>query len=382
MNNYAKIVLRSNFVRKDGLSPIYLRLTLGRQVKPISLFKYIEKKYWDEAKGLVKNEFTEAEMLNKALKSYLKKANDIIYEYEIKDKTLTYDEFVINFKKQKTDDYFDFVSNTLKNNINTNYYSKESLRTQFSELSKLKKYRKTLRLSEITTSFLSEYEGYMRNVLKNKVNTIHKSLKIMRSHINNAILIGLLDENVFKKYKLRTERTKREFLTQEELKKLQTILITDLKNYEKNARRIFLFCCYTGLRYGDIKNLTTNNIQNDIIYIKMHKTGEIVSIPLNNYAKQLIPQHTTQNSKIFKVPNNQAFNRILKELMKKVEIKKTISSHSARHTFATLSIHLGIPIEIISKLLGHTNIKTTQLYIKIADTLKIKEMEKWNLDVL
>ncbi len=120
--------------------------------------------------------------------------------------------------------------------------------------------------------------------------------------------------------------------------------------------------------------MTTNNIQNDIIYIKMHKTGEIVSIPLNNYAKQLIPQHTTQNSKIFKVPNNQAFNRILKELMKKVEIKKTISSHSARHTFATLSIHLGIPID--------TNIKTTQLYIKIADTLKIKEMEKWNLDVL
>lgn len=112
----------------------------------------------------------------------------------------------------------------------------------------------------------------------------------------------------------------------------------------------------------------------------MHKTGELVSIPIIEKTKQLIPELTTsfQNQALFKVYCDQPTNRYLKEIMVKAGISKYISFHCARHTFATVGLNLGIPMSLISKLLGHTDIKTTEIYAKYSTESKTKEMEKWN----
>ena len=109
----------------------------------------------------------------------------------------------------------------------------------------------------------------------------------------------------------------------------------------------------------------------------MHKTGYMVGIPLTNKALQLIPEKS-QSQTVFRVYCNKVTNRVLKELGKQYNIPKKLTCHVARHTFATVSITLGIPIEVVSKLLGHTNLKTTQVYAKIVDSVKEREMAKWD----
>jgi site-specific recombinase XerD len=109
----------------------------------------------------------------------------------------------------------------------------------------------------------------------------------------------------------------------------------------------------------------------------MHKTEREVYIPLTKRAIDLLPKEDTSN-KIFKVISNQKTNSYLTDIMSKATIDKKISFHCARHTFATVSIELGIPLEVIQTILGHTSVKTTQIYAKIISAVKTREMDKWN----
>lgn len=378
MNYYVKIITRNDLPGKEISVRLYLRLTFNRKVRNISLFKSVETRFWDEKSGTVCKEHPQADQINLVLKSHIKRANDIIFNYEVANKELTFDDFMSEFKRPKSQSYYDFVEQVLENNINTNEFAPESLKTQKTEITKLKQFRPTLNFNEISTSFLQGYEAYMRNKLGNGINTIHKSLKTMRAHINRAILSGILKENIFDRYKLKTEAGKRMYLNEDEVNELEALMKTQIHKYYKNTIRIFLFGCYTGLRYRDLKTLTYNNIENGMIRITMHKTKEQVSIPLSNRAKALIKTNDDANDKIFKVPTNQVINKFIKEVIAMTGIKKDISMHCSRHTFATLGLTLGIPLEVVSKLLGHKNIKTTQIYAKVVDTLKVKEMEKWN----
>jgi site-specific recombinase XerD len=123
------------------------------------------------------------------------------------------------------------------------------------------------------------------------------------------------------------------------------------------------------------------SIDGNSVVLNMHKTGYLVNIPLTQKARQLILSDTksfNNTESVFRVYCNKVTNRVLKEIGRQEGIQKKLTCHVARHTFATISITLGIPIEVVSKLLGHTNLKTTQVYAKIVDSVKYREMEKWN----
>jgi site-specific recombinase XerD len=378
MYNYAKIILRTDAMKLDGTYPLCLRLTFSRKIKYISLKKSIPIYQWDNKNDCVRHTHPEASDLNLLLKTYLKRANDIILDYEIKHKPLSFLDFESAFKNNKTSSYYDFVEKQLGNNTLTQEYSEQSVRSYRAELTKLRKYKKDLNFNEITIPFLQSYEGFMRLKLENKVNTIHKSLKTMRTFLNKAIIENLIEENIFKKYKLRTEDGHREFLSETEIKELELLLQQPLSKIHKKILTIFLFACYTGLRYQDIKDLRYSDIHQGVIRIKMHKTKKIVTVPLIARASALMEPEGLPIQYIFNVPTNQVANRYLREVIAHTGITKEISFHCARHTFATLSLSLGIPLVVVSKLLGHSDIKTTQIYGKIVDTVKIKEMEKWN----
>lgn len=197
---------------------------------------------------------------------------------------------------------------------------------------------------------------------------------MLRALIYEAMRQGLMTENPFKQIQLRRTNSHRLFLEMHEVEKLQKIYDKDgLKYHQLNILQYFLFACYTGLRFSDVEQFSTDMIVNDKISIQTEKTKETVVIPLILQARHILPKREKQ----FNVISNQKTNVGLKEIMKAAEINKPIHFHCARHTFATIAISSGIPIEVISKLLGHNDLKTTSIYAKIMDDVKVDSMKMW-----
>ena len=174
----------------------------------------------------------------------------------------------------------------------------------------------------------------------------------------------------------------REYLNQEEVNKLQEIYENKtLKPNYQNVLQYFLFSCYTGLRYQDVKDLRYKNIRGDALRFQMHKTKDDMENPLSRFAKSVLPPNRGLNyQKVFRVYENQPTNRMLKDIMDEFGIEKDISFHCARQTFATLSINHGVDIFALKSLLGHRKMETTMIYAKAEFGYKKREMDKWETE--
>jgi site-specific recombinase XerD len=190
-----------------------------------------------------------------------------------------------------------------------------------------------------------------------------------------------MEKDPFYNFKLKTESIDREFLTKEEIIKIMEKEFSTPRI--ENVRDVFLFSCNTGLAYADVEKLTADNIIKGIdgslwIKIKRTKTKSLSSIPLLPIAQKLIEKYEgVENSKgtLLPVYSNQRMNSYLKEIAERCDIKKNLTFHMARHTFATtVTLTNGVPIESVSKMLGHRSLKTTQHYAKILDEKLSEDM--------
>jgi len=161
-----------------------------------------------------------------------------------------------------------------------------------------------------------------------------------------------------------------EFLTMNELKMLYA---TEAPARVKN---LFLFCCFTGLRFSDVSNLKWEDIDKEIIVKQMKKTGEIVRIPLSENAKRFMPSRNGRNGKIFEVGPLNTLTAHLKKWAHKAGIRKNVHFHMARHSFATIALENGADLYTVSKLLGHKEVTTTQIYTKVLDEGRKKAVEQ------
>jgi len=386
------IIFQLKKPNKDGEHGIYIRIRISRKKNEFSLKFAVKPEFWDNEKLRVKSKHPYAKKYNLIIENKLQKANDIFLDHKINQKDLSIDEFeFLYIKVLNKDSFYEFAEHYIKDKG----YEGETLRSYQSYLTKLKHYKKDINFSEINTLAFSEaYEKYMRTKLLNESSTTHKSLSFIRTVLNDAKSKGILQQVLFN-FDVKKKSGTREFLTSQELEQLEN-LINDkrLKGYQEKALTYFLFACYSGLRYMDLKTLKYNEIvikevYNDttkqlepIEHIKklIHKTknstGLVIEIPLISRAKKLIGIGLPEEL-IFAVNSNQVSNRYAKELMVLAKIKKNISMHCARHTFATHCLNLGIPMEVVSKLLGHSDLRTTQIYAKIVDSSKVKGMDKW-----
>ena len=379
MNFTSKIYLRSNVARKSGLLPIYLRIIIKRKKKEYFLNIEIPADLWDEKNTCVKrNKDYPYENMNAILLDVKSRLNKITQDTIFREYPITLNEFHRLFSRKTTNDgsFYTYAKQFIEENKHK--FSKETIRTYGSQITKMKSFRNELKFFELDEDFLLQYERYLLNTLHNNTNTHYKSMGFIKTVYKRALADGLAKEGIFKNFPLTKKDGNRESLNFAELKTLENLLDSNMPKYLLNVLRYFLFSCHTGLRYTDIKNITLKNIiGGEMIQIIMHKTQEIVRIPLTPTAKKLIGEGF-ENQKIFKVATNQVANKYLKQIMKHAGIEKNISFHCARHTFATCSIDFGIPVEVISKLLGHKKIGTTMIYAKIMDNVKIREMGKWN----
>jgi len=260
-------------------------------------------------------------------------------------------------------------------------FSRETRKTYKFELSKFKRFSPQLQCNQITEEVILAYKEYMRQ-LGNSENTISKSLACLKTLINKARSAGLMTNNPFAKIRIRKIHSTRRYLDCLELKILDSAFRkhhSRLSVSEYDAVLAFLFSCYTGLRYSDLKSLTASEIQNQRIRKKMHKTGDFVYIPMPEQAIMLLELAShDRKDYVLKITENSFFNRNLRSGAKKLGFSKHIHCHIARHTFATTCLTLGIPLEVTSKLLGHRDVATTMIYAKYVDKVLDSEMEKFN----
>lgn len=245
----------------------------------------------------------------------------------------------------------------------------------------LQEFRPGLDFKDITYTLLRDFEVHLKEK-GNSVNTIAKHLRQLRTLVNEAINQGYIpsDAYPFRKFKIKQEKGRKEFLTPDELRKLENLQVSD-----KRLRHVldaFLFCCYTGLRYSDFCQLTPENIirvnGKRWLYFKSVKTDVEIRLPLHllfeGKALAVLERYdiVTDFAKIG--PNSEA-NKHLAQLSALARIRKHITYHTARHTCATLLVHQGVPITTVQKLLGHTSVRTTEVYSEVLSNTIIRDLK-------
>jgi len=255
--------------------------------------------------------------------------------------------------------------------------TKENLMTT---ITVLQEFRPGLDFKDITYTFLKDFEVHLKEK-GNSVNTIAKHLRQLRTLVNEAISQGYIpsDAYPFRKYKIKQAKGRKEFLTPDELKRLENL---DVDKKLRHVLDAFLFCCYTGLRYSDFCQLSSAN------FIKVNgkrwlhftsiKTGVELRLPLHllfeGKALAVLERYdiVTDFAKIG--PNSEA-NKHLAQLATLARIRKHITYHTARHTCATLLVHQGVPITTVQKLLGHTSVRTTEVYSEVLSNTIIRDLK-------
>ena len=254
-----------------------------------------------------------------------------------------------------------------------------TVRTYYWNLKKIALFDPGLECENVTSEVVRDFKRHLESI-HNKDATVFKALSVLRVFCNKMKADGVIKCDPFENVKIRRAYSRRGFLTLRELKQLYLNFLDfrlTLTRAEEDAMRVFLFSCFTGLRYSDLRTLDSTEIFDWKIRKQMHKTGEAVYIPIPVQARVLLPE-PLMPGRVFHVIDNASFNRTLRKAAKKLGMCKYLHCHLARHTFATTCITIGIPLSATSKLLGHRNLDTTLIYAKYVDTFLDKEMKKFD----
>ena len=244
----------------------------------------------------------------------------------------------------------------------------------------LQEFRPGLDFKDITYSFLKDFETYLREK-GNGVNTVAKHLRQLRTLVNEAINQGYIhaDAYPFRKFKIKQEKSRHEFLTPDELRKLENLEVRDKKL--RHVLDAFLFCCYVGLRFSDFCQLAPANFirvnGKRWLHFKSIKTGIELRLPLHllfeGKALAILDRYNIEEFACLGC--NSDVNKYLVQIAEMARIRKHITYHTARHTCATLLIHQGVPITTVQKLLGHTSVKTTEIYSEVLSSTITRDLK-------
>ena len=386
--------LRSNYVNKEGKTSVMLRIYLNNERLSLgSTGIAITASQWDKDKERIKGRTTDALSTNLQLDNIAGGLQAIFRKIEMSDdlslerikseflgKKDEIDTLMQLFEKHNTD-----ISKQVGISVSKATLQKYNVcKRHFSDFLD-KQYKRTdLKLTELTYLIIREFDLYLRTVVGQNSNTATKTMKTFKTITLLGQKMGVLLHDPFMNHRFHLEPVNRGFLTDEEI-----LLIANkeigIPRLEL-VRDIFIFSCFTGLAYIDVSNLTPDHIvtlgDKQWIMTQRQKTSVETNILLLDIPKAIIdkycdnPAYPKRENKLFPILSNQKMNAYLKEIADLCGIKKNLTFHLARHTFATMSLSKGVPMESVSKMLGHTNIKTTQIYARITNKKIEHDMEK------
>lgn len=385
--------LRKNQLTKDGKAYIMVRITLNKDTASFSSKIKVNPKDWDGTAKRIRTKTAEASTANNKLDEIKVSLTRCFQKMDILEEKITADllkrTYLGEFDYKETLlGLFDKFINDFKCLVEEGHCRKPSTlckyKITYKRLSEfmLYKYKVTdIQVYKITHGFVTGFEIYLRTVVKSGTGTLNKYMRQFKTIVLIALNNGWIKDNPFANYKIRTEKPEPRFLTQRELDSIINLKIK-FERLER-VRDFFVFGCFTGLPYIDIRYLSEDNIITDDdgkmwIYKNREKTNIRSMIPLLEIPLSIMDKYSDNriNGKIFPVPSNQKINAYLKEIADLCGIKKRLTFHVARHTFSTtVTLENGISIESISKMLGHSDIRTTQIYARVTNTKISNEMD-------
>ncbi|MFD2891348.1 site-specific integrase [Flavobacterium chuncheonense] len=386
--------VKSAKASKNGLLPIYQRITINGTRIELSTSKFVVKSKWNAAAGKLKGSSEEARLINSyldilKLKVYETEKWMVNNEHEItahsfKNKLLGIEEnqrkliqiFENHNKRMKELIGKEFSINTYKKYETALNHTKEFLKSQYSTTD--------ISIKQIDLAFINDFDYFLRNVKNCNNNSTIKYIRNFGKIVKQCYANGWIEKDPFLNYKGKVKEIERTFLSETEIESLLNIEFK-IKRLEI-VRDMFVFSCFTGLAYIDVKNLTKSHISHGIdgekwIFTHRQKTESASKIPILPVTQMIIdkyenhPQCSNEN-RLLPILSNQKMNAYLKEIAAVCNINKELTFHIARHTFATtVTLTNGVPIESVSKMLGHKNLRTTQHYAKVLDRKVSEDMK-------
>ena len=386
--------IRRDKTNKRGEAPVFMRLTINGERADASIKRFIEPHAWNSAKGKANEKSCGGKDLNLYLDAISANILRIQRDLELDKKEVSAQIILNRYLGKEQSDRHTLMEVFRAHNEKCRALSGISLAPatviryettlRLTEEFLQKNYKKEdCYLDEVTNQFIEDFEFFLKTVRRCCHNTTTKYLLNFKKIIRIALAKGWMKKDPFAQVHFHFEPVEREFLEKQELKAMlnKEITITRLAQ----VRDIFCFCCLTGLAFTDVQQLKAEHLVADIhgkIWIRKarQKTKNMCNIPLLDEAQKIIDRYKEHpycqtHGVLLPVCSNQKMNSYLKELADICGIRKNLSTHCARHTFATLTLASGATIDNVAKMLGHANVNMTRRYAKVLDSSIMRDME-------
>ena len=386
--------VKSSKASKNGLLPIYQRITINGVRIELSTSRFVEKSKWNAPAGKIKGNSEEARLIN----SHLDILKNKVYETEKWMINNDQEINALNFKnrllgieeKQRMlliifQDHNKRMKELVGKEFSVNTYKKYKTALNHTREFLINHYNiNDIAIRKVDIAFINDFDFFLRNSKNCNNNSTIKYIRNFGKIVKQSYSNGWIDKDPFLNYRGKVKEVERTYLTEDEIESLLNKEFK-IKRLEL-VRDMFVFSCFTGLAYIDVHNLTKSNIIIGIdgekwIFTHRQKTESASNIPILPVTQMIIDKYADHpqainEEKLLPILSNQKMNAYLKEIAAVCEIEKELTFHIARHTFATtVTLTNGVPIESVSKMLGHKNLRTTQHYAKVLDKKVSEDMK-------
>jgi integrase/recombinase XerD len=378
MNNYKISILflvQKSKVNKQGKCPIRCRITYNEGRYEFASGQLINPDMWNSKLQLLKPPIEENTFVNSQLSLIKNKINQAFLYLQMKNDVFSVDDIYSQFKGVKTKKEFGIIE--VYNMYNERIKKLVDIEIKWVTYKKYIESHKHLlgfvkwkfksndfKLKDLKFNFITDYEYYLKTEKNLQQSTLNKAIQRFRKVLQYSISQDYLDKDPFGIYKPLKVKKEVIYLSALELSNLEKQTFSQIRL--SNVQDLFIFCCYTGLAFNEMAHLEKQHIQigfDGINWIKMkrEKTQRLISIPILPKAQEIILKYSSERNRIFPPISNQKFNSYLKEIADITGIEKRLTHHIARKTFAsTVLLYNDVPMEIVSELLGHSNMTITQ----------------------
>lgn len=386
-------LLRRNSINAKGICPIECRLTLDKKRKPFATGLFINPDNWNAPKQKAFPSNTDHNQINTQLSLIKQEVNQAFLFLQVQNKDFDVDDIYRQYKGETIKDDKSIMEvfnlhiakqekligiSTTKVSVRKFYQTQAHVKSYI----KWKFNKSDYLLKNMKMSFITEFEYYLKAEKQFEQNTIHKTLQRFRQMVKLAVGLDFLDKDPFLLHKNKRPKKQVVFLSMEELGKIENHKFASARLQQ--IADMFVFCCYTGLAYTEMANLERKHIvvgfdKKKWISTLRQKTNKKYEIPLLKKAESILKKYS-QDEALLPVVSNQRFNAYLKEIADIVGVEKNLTHHIARKTFAsTILLYNDVPMEIVSELLGHSEIGITQNhYAKVVKKKVSEQMKKLN----